>query len=130
MRAALDTPGAPYFIYVNSALAFLVGFSLPLTLIAAVPALHHFESYFAWMHWPVTISFTIEYCARVFAAEKRIRYILSPIGIIDFVSVLPAYLGFENFGILKAARLARFARIIHITDLITVTRFMPDKPKG
>ena len=39
--------------------------------------------------WVITIIFSIEYILRIIAVSKPLKYILSPYGIIDFISTSP-----------------------------------------
>ena len=51
------------------------------------------------------VIFTIEYLARIYIAEKKLKFIFSFFGIIDFLAILPFYLaiGFD----LRSLRLLR-----------------------
>ena len=42
--------------------------------------------------WVITIIFSIEYILRIIAVSKPLKYILSPYGIIDFISTVPKYI--------------------------------------
>lgn len=66
------------------------------------------------------ILFTIEYLMRLYAAEKRVRFIFSFFGIIDLLAILPFYLalGFD----LRSLRIIRFIRVFRILKLAGYTK--------
>ena len=67
-----------------------------------------------------TAIFTLEYVARIISHPKPIKYVLSFMGIVDFLSILPTYLmllsiGTSSFAILRSIRLIRVFRILKLT---------------
>lgn len=67
-----------------------------------------------------TAIFTLEYVARIISHPKPIKYVLSFMGIIDLISILPTYLmllsiGTSSFAILRSIRLIRVFRILKLT---------------
>ncbi len=129
IRDALDNPKSKHFFAVNSTIAFLIGFSLPLTVTQVIPPLHVYEPIFHWIHWPTNILFTIEYLVRLFAAQNRTRYVLSPLGFIDLVSVVPPYLGLGSFAFLKATRFIRFVRLSRFADFMNLSKLAPGEKR-
>jgi len=60
--------------------------------------------------------FTTEYLARLYIADKKLKYIFSFYGIIDLLSILPFFLTtFLNFQAIKAFRLFRLFRLLKLT---------------
>ena len=87
------------------------------------------ERYHVFFHLFDTVSvlvFTIEYLVRISACtadpkyqgsiKGRIRYMLTPLAIIDLLAILPFYLSFFVFD-LRMLRLLRLARIFRIAKL-------------
>ena len=73
--------------------------------------------------WVITIIFSIEYILRIIAVSKPLKYILSPYGIIDFVSTVPKYIslfvgGTQSLLALRALRLLRVFRILKLTRYV------------
>tara|TARA_X000001036_G_scaffold433435_1_gene471050 strand:- start:14417 stop:15247 length:831 start_codon:yes stop_codon:yes gene_type:complete len=73
--------------------------------------------------WVITIVFSIEYFLRVISVNKPLKYILSPYGIIDFVSTVPKYIslffvGTQSLLALRALRLLRVFRILKLTRYV------------
>ena len=42
--------------------------------------------------WIITTIFSVEYLLRIISVNKPFKYIFSPYGIIDFVSIIPKYI--------------------------------------
>lgn len=62
------------------------------------------------------IIFTIEYIARIYVSDNKIKFIFSFFGIIDLFAILPFYL---TFGIdLRALRALRFLRLFSILKIV------------
>lgn len=77
----------------------------------------------AIIEWVITIFFTIEYIGRIIAVKKPWSYIFSFYGIIDFLSMIPKYIGliFPGTGVLLSLRAFRLLRVFRILKL---TRFV------
>jgi voltage-gated potassium channel len=74
---------------------------------------------FIYTEWAFTFLFTIEYILRIIISNKKRKYIFSFFGIIDFLSILPAYLslvftGMHTLVILRSFRLLRVFRIFKL----------------
>ena len=79
----------------------------------------NFPNVFIYTEWAFTIIFTIEYTLRIIISNKKRKYIFSFFGIIDFLSILPAYLsliftGMHTLVILRSFRLLRVFRIFKL----------------
>lgn len=77
------------------------------------------------LEWFFTIVFTIEYGLRIWLSRNAKGYIFSFYGVIDFLAILPAYLGLFAFSInfLVVVRAMRFLRILRILKL---SRYMQE----
>ena len=70
--------------------------------------------------WTITILFTIEYIVRILIVRKKSGYIFSFYGIIDFLSIIPTFLGLalagaKNLVVLRLLRLMRVFRILKLS---------------
>lgn len=81
---------------------------------------------FYYAEWFFTILFTIEYILRFFSAPNRVRYAFSFFGVVDFLSILPSYLGilliylgssFVGVQYLLVIRILRILRIFRVLGL-------------
>ena len=79
----------------------------------------NYTNAFIYTEWAFTIIFTIEYILRIIISNKKQKYVFSFFGIIDFLSILPAYLslvftGMHTLVILRSFRLLRVFRIFKL----------------
>jgi len=75
------------------------------------------------VEWIFTIMFSIEYLARIVASPKPLKYILSFLGIIDFLAITPTFLniffkGSHAVVVLRSIRLIRIFRIFKLARYI------------
>jgi voltage-gated potassium channel len=72
------------------------------------------------LEWLFTLTFTIEYAARIYSSPNRWRYIFSFYGIIDLLSILPTYLSLVLPGTnyLLIIRLLRVLRVFRVLKLV------------
>ena len=75
-----------------------------------------FTNFFFYTEWAFTLIFTLEYIVRIMITQNKRKYIFSFYGIIDLLSILPAYLslvftGLHSLIILRSFRLIRGFRI-------------------
>ncbi|MBN1180926.1 MAG: ion transporter [Bacteroidales bacterium] len=71
------------------------------------------------LEWIITIVFSIEYIVRIMIVKKASGYIFSFYGIIDFLAIIPAFIGLiipggQSLIILRALRMLRLFRILHL----------------
>lgn len=69
----------------------------------------------------ITVLFSIEYIFRIVCIKNKKRYIFSPLGIIDFISIAPFYLSLlfpvlHFFVIVRLLRMLRIFRIFNLAD--------------
>lgn len=96
-------------------------------ILETVDSLWH--AYELWFHWFDVVSvsiFTVEYLARVWASAereavpgdgtwgRRMRYIFSPLALIDLIAILPFYLGHLTGFDLRILRIFRLLRLLKL----------------
>ena len=74
---------------------------------------------FLAIEWAFTLVFTAEYLLRIAVARRPLRYIFSPFGIIDLLSILPAFIGLfipggERLLVVRVLRLLRVFRVLKL----------------
>ena len=79
--------------------------------------------------WMFTILFTFEYYLRIYCLNRPWRYILSFYGIIDFLSIFPAYLSLllpaaSTLSVLRLMRMLRIFRIFKMQRFLEESRFL------
>lgn len=114
----------------NSLLIGLIIANVAAIILDSVPSINaRYKTWFVWFEWLSILLFTFEYVARVWAAVERdhrrykapikgrIRYMLSPLALIDLLAILPFYLTF-----LLPVDL-RFMRIFRLFLIFKLTRY-------
>ena len=83
--------------------------------------------YFKVVEWILTIMFSLEYLLRIYTVKKPGKYIFSFYGIIDFLAILPTYLGLFISGshylmIIRILRLLRIFRVLKLARYVSAGR--------
>lgn len=125
----LETP-VPAGRLVNGLLVGLIIANVAAIVLHSVPAVNaRYGTWFERFQWFSILLFTFEYVARVWATVERegarhkapvagrIRYMLSPLSLIDLLAILPFYLAF-----LLPVDL-RFMRIFRLFVIFKLTRY-------
>jgi voltage-gated potassium channel len=78
-----------------------------------------YRQLFDVLEWTFTALFTVEYLLRLICVERPLRYARSFFGIVDLLSILPAYLAlfFPALQVLMANRTLRMLRALRILKL-------------
>jgi len=103
------------------ALLIVILISIALVMLESVPFIRDNHRHLLKLsEWIITLIFTIEYILRVFIVKKPFRYIFSFYGIIDFLAVIPTYVGLFIVGshslvVIRVLRLLRIFRILKLT---------------
>lgn len=116
-----DTPAGRFFDLMLLVLILISVVAVMLESVASIKIVH--GEALAIIEWVITIFFTIEYISRIIAVKKPWTYIFSFYGIIDFLSMIPKYIGlfFPGSGALlsiRALRLLRIFRILKLTQFV------------
>ena len=114
-----DTPAAKAFdlvliVAILASVAVVVLSTLPHA--DAAP----YQGVYFGLEWVFTILFTVEYITRLAVARRPLRYALSFFGIVDLLSILPAFIGLllpgtERLLIVRTLRVLRIFRILKLT---------------
>ncbi len=78
-----------------------------------------YRTIFLGLEWMFTICFTIEYVFRLIIVRRPIRYATSFFGVIDLLSILPAFIGIivpggERLMVVRTMRLLRIFRVFKL----------------
>ena len=88
---------------------------------SVAPVAQRYGHVFNWFEWGFTLVFTIEYLLRLACVRHPMRYATSLFGIIDLLSVLPAYVALvmpEAYA-LADVRVLRLLRVFRILKLVS-----------
>lgn len=110
-------PGRRFDIFIQCLIVVsLIGFSLE-TLDTLSPT---FQSFLYQLELVTVALFSIEYVLRLWLSPKRIQYVFSFYGLVDFLAILPFYL---SLGIdLRSVRVLRLMRLFRIFKLANYSR--------
>lgn len=80
-----------------------------------------YSQWFIAVEWFFTIAFTIEYILRLWVIRQRMKYALSFYGIVDLLTILPAYIellipGSHYLMTLRVLRLMRMFRVLKMAE--------------
>ena len=82
------------------------------------------KSIYLTLEWVFTILFTVEYITRIIIVRRPLRYIFSFYGIIDLLSILPAFIGLvvphgERLLVVRTLRLLRIFRVFKLARYLS-----------
>ncbi|QOR74328.1 ion transporter [Cruoricaptor ignavus] len=114
-----DTPGGKIFDIILLILIVISTMVIMLETVPAIDILYH--RVFFYTEAAITTIFTIEYLLRILSVKNKEDYILSPLGLLDVLSLVPFYLGMvypdlHYFMIFRMLRLLRIFRIFNLAD--------------
>ena len=112
------------------ALLIAILISVAIILMDSVPSIHaKYGAKLFFLEWTFTVLFTIEYIIRILIVSRKKKYILSTTGIIDFLSILPAFLsiflgGYQFLMVLRSLRLLRVFKILKLSQFQSAGRYI------
>lgn len=122
-----DTPAGKKFdvwllVLIVLNIVLLVVDSLTGTTTTMTSGAHFSASFivFKVLEWGFTILFTFEYYLRIYCLKHPMKYVLSFWGVVDFISIFPAYLSLlfpatQALTVLRLLRVMRIFRIFHLS---------------
>ena len=122
-----DTPaGKKFDIWL---LVLIAANIITIMLESMAGAAHWFSVLMRVLGWGFTILFTFEYYLRIYCLKRPWKYILSVFGIIDFLSIFPAYLSLfvpaaSTLSVLRLMRMLRIFRIFKMQRFLDESRFL------
>jgi voltage-gated potassium channel len=118
-----DTPTGKLF---DVALIIAIFASVAVVVLSTLPAAgaEPYRSWFLILEWVFTAFFTIEYVLRLIIVRRPLRYATSFYGIIDLLSILPAFIGLvvpggERLLVVRTLRLLRIFRVFKLTRYLS-----------
>jgi len=98
--------------------------SIVIVMLESVTSINvKYSQIFYYLEWIFTILFTVEYIARIWVSPNPKKYVTSFFGIIDLLSILPAYIsiffaGYHSLIIFRSFRLLRVFRIFKLVRFV------------
>jgi voltage-gated potassium channel len=102
-------------------LLWVIILSVLIAMLDSIAVIHNgFQTEFYFLEWILTIFFSFEYAIRIWISPKPIKYILSFWGIVDLLSILPAFLSlfFYGYQYLLIVRIFRLLRVFRVLKLM------------
>ena len=112
------------------ALLLLIIASIAVVMLDSIKSYNQqYAPVFNVLEWIFTGLFTLEYILRLISLKKPLRYVISFLGIIDLLAIIPSYLsiffaGAQSLLVLRALRLLRIFRIFKLTHFLTEMQFL------
>jgi voltage-gated potassium channel len=107
-----DTPAGRGF---DGFVQFLIFYSVGTVVVETLPGwAERGGDFFLWSERVVVAIFTVEYVLRVWLSEKKLKFMLSPFGLVDLAAILPFYLGAGDLRILRLLRTLRLFRLFKL----------------
>ncbi|MBZ5487236.1 ion transporter [Halomonas aquamarina] len=122
-----DTPAAKGF---DIALIAMILGSVGVILLGSVQAVsQEYGWLFYYLEWSFTILFTVELAVRIYCLERPALYLKSFYGVVDLISILPAWLvllvpGFHALVIIRFLRVLRIFRILRLMEFVGEGRLL------
>jgi voltage-gated potassium channel len=110
--------------------------SVLVVLLDSVQAYHdRYGDLFLAAEWFFTVLFTLEYILRILSMHRPRHYILSPMGMIDLLAILPTYLamfiaGGQTFAVIRALRLLRIFRVLKLAQYLNEANYLSEALKA
>ncbi|MBE0462780.1 MAG: ion transporter [Halomonadaceae bacterium] len=127
-----DTPAAKGF---DIALIVMIMASVGVILLGSVQDVsQEYGWLFYYLEWAFTILFTLELAVRIYCLERPSIYLKSFYGVVDMISILPAWLvllmpGFHALVIIRILRVLRIFRILRLMEFVGEGRLLIDALK-
>ncbi|WP_345950421.1 ion transporter [Mucilaginibacter sp. PAMB04274] len=112
------------------ALLIAIFTSIIVVMLDSVQNVHQkYGELFYYLEWAYSILFTIEYVLRLVSIKRPLSYVVSPLGIIDLLALIPSYLsiffvGAQSLLVFRALRLLRVFRIFKLSRFLTEINFL------
>lgn len=117
-------------------LLVLIVASILIVILDSVARFHNlYGNLFQILEWIFTFLFTLEYLLRLISIKRPLTYIVSFLGMIDLLAIIPSYLsiffvGAQSLLVFRALRLLRVFRIFKLTHFLTEMQFLGVAIKG
>lgn len=121
IRAELEEAETALGLGVNIAIATLILISTGLFVAETYPLTTSAQTIIKLVDSLILGIFVLEYGLRLWAAERPLRYVISPYAIVDLVAILPLLTGIFDT---RALRLIRWLRILKLARFLEEDRWL------
>jgi voltage-gated potassium channel len=105
-------------------LLWIIGLSTLTVMLDSVDELREqYGTLFGTLEWVFTCLFTLEYLVRLWVVRRTWRYVFSFFGVVDVLTIVPAYVGLlipstNSFMVLRILRLLRMFRVLKMAEYL------------
>lgn len=121
IRAELEEAETGLGLGINIAIATLILLSASLFVAETYPLGSAASIAITCLDWLILVIFVLEYGLRLWAAERPLRYAISPYAIVDLVAILPVLAGVFDT---RSLRLIRWLRILKLARFLEEERWL------
>lgn len=115
VRAELEEAETGLGLGINIAIAALILLSAGLFVAETYPLALATRTALRRVDWLILVLFVVEYGVRLWAAERPLRYAISPYALVDLVGILPVLAGVFD---MRSLRLIRWLRILKLARFL------------
>ncbi|MBT9312273.1 ion transporter [Leptothoe kymatousa] len=121
IRAELEDAETVLGLGINIAIAALILLSAGLFVAETYPLAPSTHAVLTLFDSLILVAFALEYAVRLWAADRPLRYLISPYAIVDLVAILPVLTGLFDT---RALRLIRWLRILKLARFLEEDRWL------
>ncbi|WP_081972709.1 ion transporter [Leptolyngbya sp. KIOST-1] len=114
LRNELNTTDTLAGRLINGAIVLLIFLSAVIFVLKTYPISPTLDSWLNRLDWLIVLAFTLEYGLRLWVAPRPWHYAFSLYGLIDFIAILPSWIGIFDIRFLRFFRSLRILRLVHI----------------
>ena len=100
--------------FVGLFLVAMILLSMVIFLLQTMPWAAEYQYYFYLFDVVMAVIFTIEYFGRLMLAPNKLKFIFSPLAIIDFLVLISFYFAFTSFAVLRGFRILKIFQLLKI----------------
>ncbi|MEL6325748.1 MAG: ion transporter [Cyanobacteria bacterium J06626_23] len=121
VRQELEQAKGEVGVGVNVAIALLILLSAAIFVLQTYPLPPVWARTLQVLDWLIVVLFTVEYAARLWAAEQPIKYFFSLYALVDLVAIAPVLLGLFD---IRYLRLVRWFRILKLARFLATEAWL------
>jgi voltage-gated potassium channel len=114
LRSELNTTDTLAGRLINGAIVLLIFLSAVIFVLKTYPIPPTLDNWLNRLDWVIVLAFTLEYGLRLWVAHRPWHYAFSLYGLIDFIAILPSWIGIFDIRFLRFFRSLRILRLVHI----------------
>ncbi|MEI6714340.1 MAG: potassium channel family protein [Verrucomicrobiota bacterium] len=120
---ALHVPSAKAYGPLHNFLNAIIFISAIVGALETVDSIkQHWGSWLVAAEWTFVTIFALEYVGNILTAKRKLAYIFSFWGVIDFLAIAPSFLMLADITYLKSASVLRMLRVLRVLRVLKLAR--------